>query len=254
MKPTHIILTHLGRSGSTVLAELLKSHSRISWLDEFFTLKRMRNASNWNFTCEQMSQMIAVEIRKIREKRPEQLVGHEIKLMNFLQNPSCSLIEYAKAHSDQAEYFHIVLRRRNVLKRICSSYKAAQTKTYHLASDNVAYRSKTFLLNFDKLIDFDTGQQAKTFPELIDRAIEHEETFLSNFRGAGIHYLELWYEDDISEDPTRAYKKVLDFVGLDFEPASPRLSKTGGVLERELENYDVLELQMRGSKHEWMLD
>lgn len=248
-----LIMTHLGRSGSTVLAELLKSHSRISWLDEFFSLKWIRDRSTYNFTRDQMIQMVADKVAKIRSSRPDQIVGHEIKLMNFLQNPSCSLIEYVKAHTDPAQFRHVVLRRRNVLKRICSAHKAAQTKTYHIAGDDQAYRTKTFTLNFDSLVDFDTGQRAPTFPELIDKAIEREEQYLRNFRGVGIRYLEIWYEDDISDDPTKAYRKILDFLGLDHEPASPRLSKTGGSLRTELTNYDVLEKQMRGTRHEWML-
>ncbi|WP_386806040.1 WcbI family polysaccharide biosynthesis putative acetyltransferase [Litorisediminicola beolgyonensis] len=252
--PQQLIMTHLGRSGSTVLAQLLKSHSRITWLDEYFSLKWIRDKSTYNFTREQMSKMIAEEVAKIREGQPNEIVGHEIKLMNFLQNPSCNLIDYAKAYTDPAQYRHVVLRRRNVLKRICSVHKAAQTKTYHLSGDDMTYRTKTFKLDFKNLVDFDTGQRAATFPELIDKALEREDQYLRNFHSVGIRYLELWYEDDISEDPTQAYRKVLNFLGLDFQPASPRLSKTGGSLKNELSNYDILEDQMRGTRYEWMLD
>jgi LPS sulfotransferase NodH len=249
-----LIMTHLGRSGSTVLSQLLQTHSRISCLEEYFSLEWIRDQSSYNFTCERMSQMISDEVAKIRAIYPDHIVGHEIKLMNFLDNPSCSLIEYVKAHADPTQYQHIVLRRRNVLKRICSVYKASQTKTYHLGADNTAYRSKTFSLDFDKLVDFDTRQRVATFPELIDKAIEREEQYLRNFRYNDIRYLELFYEDDISDNPINAYSRILEFLGLDFESAEIRLSKTGGNLEKELLNYETLEAQMRGSRHEWMLD
>ena len=252
--PEQIILTHFGRSGSTVLAELLRQHSRIAWLDELFSLKWIYERETYNFTLQQMLDMIDVEVKKHHARNAGLMVGHEIKLMNFLQNPSCNMIDYAWATADPREYTHIVLRRRNVLKRICSVYKAAQTKVYHLRSDDAGYREKRFVIDFGQTLwDYDTGQSARSFPELISKAIAREEEVLANYRNVGISYLELTYEDDIELDPLVGYRKALAYLGLDFEPARVTLKKTSTSFRRELGNYDELEARLRNSPYEWML-
>lgn len=253
-KPKKIVMTHFGRSGSTVIAELLKQHSKIAWLDEYFSLKWIRSRETYDFTLQQLLDMVDVEESRVHAKTPDVWVGHEIKLMNFLQNPSCNMIDYARATANPADYVHIVLRRRNILKRICSSYKAAQTQVYHVRDDDTAYRKKTFQINFGNLRDYDTGESATTFPELISKVQAREEAVLANYRKLGIQYLELYYEDDIEADPLKAYTRIVSHLGLEFEPAEVSLKKTGAALRNELENYDRLEEQMKASEHAWMLD
>lgn len=253
VKSKQIILTHFGRSGSTVLAEMLKNHEKIFWLNEYFSLKWINDRQSYNFTLDQMMKMVGAEVANVHERNPDLWVGHEIKLMNFLQNPSCNMVDYARATADPDNYAHIILRRRNVLKRICSVYKAAQTKIYHVKSDDAEYRKKTFRINFSNLVDYDTGEKADSFPELIAKSISREEQVISNFRNAGIRYLELVYEDDIEGNPLQAYEKTIHALGLEYQAVRVSLSKTSGGLKAELENYDELEEQMRNSEYAWML-
>ncbi|MBR9650067.1 hypothetical protein IT775_02885 [Thalassobius aquimarinus] len=252
--PKKIVMTHFGRSGSTVLTGALKQHSKIAWLEEYFSLKWINSRETYDFTLDQMIGMIDAEVAKVHAQNPDLLVGHEIKLMNFLQNPSCNMIDYARATTDPNEYIHIVLRRKNVLKRICSVYKAAQTKVYHVGGEDQAYRDKTFSIDFSNLVDYDTGQKADTFPELIAKSLARENEVLTNFRNAGIKYLELTYEDDIESDPLDAYHKIVDYLGLEYEPARVSLKKTSGSLKKDLTNFDELEAAMQGSEYAWMLD
>jgi len=251
--PKKIVMTHFGRSGSTVLAELLKQHSRIAWLDEFFSLKWINSRETYNFTLQQLLDMIATQTAKRRAQNPDLLVGHEIKLMNFLQNPSCNMVDYARATADPSEYIHIVLRRRNILKRICSVYKAAQTNVYHVKSTASDDADRRFTVNFDNLIDYDTGQRGATLPELISKAVAREESVLENYRKVGVTYLELSYEDDIETDPLQAYRKIIDYLGLDFEPAQVGLKKTGRGLRSDIKNYDQVEAALAASEYAWML-
>lgn len=253
-KPRQIVMTHFGRSGSTVLAELLKQHNRIAWLDEYFSLKWIRSSETYDYTLDQLIAMVGQEVAILRARLGNVFVGHEIKLMNFLQNPSCNMVDYARATSDSSQYVHIVLRRRNVLKRICSSYKAAQTKVYHVRSDDAIYRKKTFSIDFSNLRDYDTGQSAENFPDLIDKVIARENSVLTNYKNLGISYLELFYEDDIESDPRVAYRKIISHIGLEYQSADVLLNKTSNQLSRDLENFDVLLSQISNSKYAWMLD
>lgn len=250
--PRKIVLTHFGRSGSTVLASMLKQHNHIIWLDEFFTMRWRREGTS-DFSLDEILAMITAETSRVLSHHPGVLVGHEVKLINFLHNPQCNLAQYIRSTADTDEYIHIVLRRKNTLKRICSVYKAEQTKTYHIHENDSDYRAKTFKINFDNLIDYDTGQHAKTFPELIRKTIKREEKALSQFQKLDLPHLEIIYEDDIEEGPDKAYCKVLDYLHLDYIPAQIQWQKTSLGLDRELENYDRLKEQMLESEYAWML-
>lgn len=249
----NIVMTHFGRSGSTVLAELLKQNSRIVWLDEFFSLMKIRSPETYDFDLQTMLAMIGEAEANVHKTSPEILVGYEIKLMNFTQNPSCNLVDYIGALANPTENVHIVLRRRNTLKRICSVYKANQTKVYHARSWKKSYQDKKFSLNFNDLYDFDTAQRGATMVELIQKAQQREEQVLENYRRAGISYLELFYEDDIEENPVKAYQRVTEFLGLEAEPVKVSLIKTGKSLKSDLQNYQELEEALAGSEFEWML-
>lgn len=250
-----LVLTHFGRSGSTVLAKQLEQHSQITWLNEFFSLIwiQKRFVAEYNFSTPTLVDMLSAEVDCIRAKAPQQVVGHEIKLMNFLQNPSSNMVDYVRAVSDPTRFAHVVLRRRNVLKRICSTLKAAQTQTYHVVDSAQAKRQ--FHIDFCKpLVDYDTGQTAETFPDLIRLAKQREDQVIANYRKLGIPFLELTYEDDIEIDPRQAYRKVLNWYGLPDETAKVELKKTSHGLAEDIENYDALAASMSDSPYAWMLD
>lgn len=251
-----VILTHFGRSGSTVLAKMLSQNPGIHWLEEFFSLMSIRSRETYNFTLDQMLDMANKAVADIGKRKPGVIVGYEIKLMNFLQNPSCNLIDYLQATRDSARCTHIILRRRNVMRRIFSVYKAMHTKVYHIQAGSSAAddAKKTYQVDFTNLFDPDTGQVAQTLPELIEKALAREEQVMANFRKLGISYLELWYEDDIAEDPHAAYRKVCAYIGAPEAAADVTLAKTGGNLRDEISNYDQVVKALNGTAYEWMLN
>lgn len=252
--PRQIVLTHFGRSGSTVLAKMLEQHPSIFWLHEIFSLCWIRSRETYHFTLDEMTDMVNAAAEKVWAKAPTKHVGHEIKLMNFLQNPGCNMVDYAAAVADPERFRHVVLLRTNTLRRILSVYKAMRTKIYHSSDEQYRKSGVTYSVDFNNLFDPDTGQRADTLEELIRKARAREQSVLENYRKVGVEYLALSYEDDIEQSPAKAYGKVLDWVGLPAKEAEVTLSKTGAPLREELANYDRVEEALRGTEFEWMLE
>ncbi len=248
-----IVMTHFGRSGSTVLAKQLSQHSKIGWLNEIFSLEWIRSRETYDFSLQQFRDLVATQGDSARKQSADLIVGHEIKLMNFLQNPSCNMIDYAASTSDKDQYLHVVLMRRNTLRRIFSVYKAMQTKVYHVDTQDQTHARKTYAVDMSNLFDPDTGQKADTLPELIEKAQLREQSVLQNYAKVGIEYLYLTYEDDIEQDPRQAYRKIIEYAGLPFEPAEILLNKTGSHLRDEVTNFAEVSEALAGSKYEWML-
>ncbi|MDD3744278.1 MAG: Stf0 family sulfotransferase [Lentimicrobiaceae bacterium] len=252
-KGNKIIMTHLGRVGSTVLAEMLKQHPKIIWLDEYFTIKYQKNSENFNFSAQDMIAMLDAECFKVQDAFESLYIGHEIKPINFFHNPSCDIIDYVKMTINENKYTHIFLRRRNVFKRICSSYKAAQFNIWHILKNENKAPNKGFMINLKNLIDYDTQQKANTLPELIRNAIQFEERLIDIYKKLGIKFLEIFYEDDIEEEPARAYRKVISYLELDETFAEAWFKKTSRDLSEDIINYSDVEKQLRNSEYSWML-
>lgn len=250
-----IVMMHFGRSGSTVLARQLAQHSRIAWLEEVFTLVRAADPQNYDLPVEQMRRVVEQKAQRRRGKRSGLIVGHEIKLQNFLHNPSATLPAYLRWCRDKGSCRHILLRRRNILRRIFSVYKAVATKVYHTSNSAASQTAKMYKVNMNDLFDPDTGQRSDTLAGLLAKARAREEAVVDIYSRLGIPYLSLTFEDDIEDDPRQAYLRVTEFLGLKNEPAEITLRRTGGAsLRDEVTNFDAVGATLTGTEFEWMLD
>jgi hypothetical protein len=69
---------------------------------------------------------------------------------------------------------------------------------------------------------------------------------------AGPALLNLTYEEHVYFDPSSACKKILDFIGLDHQPAESWLLKTTLSLDTELENSSEVYHLLENSSYAWM--
>jgi len=248
----NIIMTHFGRSGSTVLAMMLNAHPDILWLNEFFTLLSQRTGAPVSASASEMKNMVIRQGEKLNINLQKKYVGHEVKFINFIKNSKSDMLEYLRLFRDPERNIHIVLTRKNTLKRICSSHKAAQTKVYH--ARNEADVPSQFSLNMNMLIDFDTGQTGKNMLELIQNVQNREQDVIESLARADLNYLEIVYEDHIEQDPREGLRLVLSHLNLPLINPRIELVKTGGRLKDELLNFESVRSQLSNTKYEWMLD
>ena len=244
-------MLHFGRSGSTVLAKMLEAHPAVAWHHEYFTLLEQRDPGAIVMPADAM--LAHIDALAARAHPSRRLLGYEVKLINFLHNPACSAQNFARALAIRTEPTQmVILRRRNTLKRILSSYRAMKTGVYHVKSDQ-GLDGTRYAVPLQALGDPDTGTPPTDIVDLLDRAIAREEAVVRNVRGTGLDVAILTYEDDIEADPVAGYRRMLDLFGLTPQDARPGLKKTGTALADEITNYDALKATLAGTPYAWML-
>ncbi|MEO1291530.1 MAG: hypothetical protein AAFV62_01650 [Pseudomonadota bacterium] len=248
---TQIIMSHLGRSGSTVIAQLLGAHSEICWLNEVFTLHEDRTSSRLSHNATELAHLIERYAAQ-QCQSPVKFVGYEIKLINFLHNPKCSLIDFVRAAESAQGCKVVILSRKNVLRRLMSSAKAASSRVYHSNQADRSYSDFQYSVSVDDFHDFDTGIKGD-IASVMRRALAREAEIIDNYRRLGIETLHISYEEDVEPSPMIAYGKILEFVGLQAEPAATSLKKTSRPLKEEISNYAELSDALAGTEFADML-
>jgi len=210
----HSLVFHVGRSGSTVLGDMLNQHSLVHWDNEIYEpvlaawaesgeLQRRGNAAE------------ALAFLKARmAKSPKALYGFEVKFFH-LQRFNAPLAMYLEGAEKLGVRRFIVLRRRNTLRKVVSSLVAHQKNQFHIPADRQAAPTAI-------TIDVNSVAIDRDRKPLIAFLEDYESCFgqLRTLLSARAH-LELVYEDHILTDPSVAYRRTCAF--LEINPENPRV-------------------------------
>ena len=247
-RPGNIAMFHIGRSGSTVLADLLRQHPRIHWEGElyqrFFHIWARQGktlaANGWPVD--------PIKLLRSRLKRAgRHYYGFEVKFFH-LRLAQVALDHYLDQLTRMGFNYFIILERKNYLRTVVSSVVAHHTHIVHhsLATPPELNRIR---LNVN-MVQID--RDAKP---LLAYLVDYQERFLTLKRL--LHHacvLTLTYEDDIADDPYTGYRRVCTFLGLPPRPAAIRYGKTNPFkLSEILVNFDEVVRTLRGTRFEWMV-
>lgn len=243
-----VVVFHVGRSGSTVLGNLLNQHPKILWDGEIYFKKWAFNRFNIKpFDAERF-------LRRQMWVAGPRYYGFEIKILRdqHLAIVQMELSEYIEHLKKLGITHYVVLERKNYLRRMISQYVGGKTGRRHIEDETEA-RLETILLDLDN-VGFGTVENQKPLLECfaeINQAYRDLEDLLT---GENVLYLD--YEADILESgPHVGYEKVCRFLGLKPLPAKVKNRRTNPFRIREIvENYDDLETLLMGTRYEWMLD
>lgn len=235
-----IVLLHIGRSGSTVLGDLLGQDSRIFWDGE--VLKQyIRNADGID---------VKGSLAVIRERSglsgADRFYGCEVKPFHIARVKS-SMREYMECLAQEGFTRFIVLERKNYLRKIISSVIAAETSRWH----NSGYEKPSLssvTVNPDRIsIDY----RNCSLLELLDG-------YRDDFRNirtalAGREQLWLTFEDDVEQDPAVAYGRICEFLGMEPEDVTVRYARTNPwPLHSLVKNYEDIRSCLEGTDYAWM--
>lgn len=234
----NIVMFHLGRSGSTVLARMLSDHRKIFWVGEIYNLPiRFGKYTTTNPILRLDKKMRFV---------PNEFFGFEVKPFH-LELLGISLAQFVDALRCRDFSHFVLLERRNYLRKIISSVILHQYGKRHENSASPTL-TKVFL-NID-CIEID--RQRKTllgFLEKFDKDIKEVKRACERDT-----LLEIVYEDHIFGDPFVGYKRMCDFLSLTPEQTSIRISKTNPFPIHEMViNFEEVEKTLRGTAYEWMV-
>ena len=250
-RPGNVVMFHIGRCGSTVVGEQLKRHPKVRWAGELYSpifLRWQRRNGGVETVGEMPADGIDILRRNMRLAL-HRFYGFEVKPFHF------RLIGYSPEsfvhHLEALGFSHfILLDRKNRLRKIVSSVIAHQEGAkYHIRRSAKARKTGAYLNVEEVRIDFEAKPLLQYLVDY-DHQVETLNTLLQ-----GKKLLKLTYEEDVREDPRKAYSRICEFLDLQPTNASVALSRTNPFPVREMiENVEEVEAVLRGTSYEWMLN
>lgn len=256
-----LLLFHFGRSGSTVLTQSLGQHPDIVSFGEIATMA-LRDPSAEIAAPGALAGLLEAAALEKPKAAKATLRCFELKYINLLTagfRPSLAATLDALAAGEafpDARLHVAILTRKNLLKRVVSSLKAANSGVYHLhgglGAEDARKARDAFDFPIERASDYDTGHVNLPLPELLAKATATEQSVKSAIRARFPNVLELNYERDVEGDLPGGVGRILDFVGRPRFPAEAGLRKTSQGLDRDLSNYQAVRSALVGTPFAWM--
>lgn len=239
---------HIGRSGSTVLGDLLNQHSAVHWLGEIHEWPEFRAHPAPPGTGSEL-------IRRLRARLPDvhkPVAGVEAKFYHLHDHGialGAFLDELRQEFSGQGNCRFIVLRRKNYLRKIVSSL-AARQRSQWFAKPGARLKPVRLEINPERVcIDGDAQPLIDYLQDWDAQFAQLDAALMSE--GA----LPLTYEDDIEQDPRVAYRKVCAWLGLPPEAPEVRYARTTAEpLADIITTMAAVRTALSGTAYAWMAD
>lgn len=243
-RKANIFVLHIGRVGSTVLADLLNQHSKIKWDGEFYP-KQSENYLKFMYEN-------SVDLLKIKmSQNLSEFYGFELKSSQNQLHKETSINLNLDVFIEKItilDFNHFILiERKNYLKQFISFMFARKTKIHH--TKQKVKKISTIKIDCESCLWFHEEKSIIKHFEYLDSFYENTKKILNNKKS-----LFLTYEDNILENPVKAYKKVCDFLKIENQNPEVNLKRTNPFpLKDVIENFTEVENYLRGTKYEWML-
>jgi len=243
--PRQLVTTfHIGRSGSTVLGDLLGQHPAVTWLGEIYEWPEFRDRPAPPGPGSELLRRLNTRLPGVTtpvtgiEAKFYHLHDHGIAMAGFLD-------ELGGAGAGPCRF--IVLRRRNYLRKVVSSLAARQRGQWFARPGQAVPPVRLAIDPQRVCIDGDAQP-------LVDYLRDWDDQFAQlDALLAEAGALQLSYEDDIEEDPLVAYRKVCRHLGL--EPGAPEVRfhrTTPQPLAEVVSTLDDIRRALAGTPYEWM--
>lgn len=238
-RPGNVVMLHVGRSGSTVLGDMLDQHRHVYWDGEIY--------HRWLGDRSPDGDPVRYLSRRMT-RAGSRYYGFELKPVH-LKVLDLELDDFVNTLDGLGFTHFIVLEHKNYLRKILSSVIAHQSTVFHRApSDRLTENHIT--------LDLASVEIDNTVLPLLDFLTRYEEFFDTARRLLDpARTLWLTYESDIFYDPGIAYDKTCSLLGIDPQGRPEiRYGKTNPFpVNRMLSNFPEVERALRGTRFEWML-
>lgn len=238
-----VVMFHTGRSGSSVIADMLGEHPEIHWDGELFNYRLMP----WRERPKDRMVEATALIRRRMNLFDKPLYGFEV-LSTHLHAGQMDEGQFIAALEDLGVERFVLLTRRNVLRKLVSNLVARERGRWRLEAREAAPLTRVH-------IDTDNLQLASAKPLVIH--IRDTLADYATLRSAldSRSCLELVYEDDVHRDPRRAYRRICEFLGIEYVETPVRHGQTTPhPLSQVIRNYDEVAAVMSNTEFEWMLE
>ncbi|MCA9961695.1 MAG: hypothetical protein KC443_21800 [Anaerolineales bacterium] len=243
LRPGNVVLFHIGRSGSTVLGDMLQQHTRIFWDGEIYRSILPTGAANHD----PGGDPIAYVRRRMRQAG-QRYYGFEVKFFH-LQQLNKTLAAYVDDLERLGFDHFVILERQNYLRKIVSSLIAHETGKFHQRKA-AATQAHQVTINVEQVrIDRDEKPLLAFLHDYQAQFVELERLLQAR------RMLKLSYEADIAADPQLAYRKVCEFLNIATKPVDVRYVKTNPYpLPDLVANFGEVAQVLAGTPFAWMLE
>ena len=250
-----VVNWHLGRCGSSVLGSLLDQHPDVGYGNEIFSPYMPRRRTD----------QVLPSIEQVVADSRSRLIGDvhffEVKYLpaqNIGLYPALNVADWLQTFRSLGYESHILLRRRNGLRRMVSHVRAAESGIYVASvqsqdpqlSPKVTLPLEGIRHGFEVrsllgwLQEYERGWQQ--MQALFDQCARVN----SDFR-----WFSLTYEDDLAQSPLDGYQRVCAFLGLSsFEPNLRYRKLNPGLLPELIANWDEICALLTTTPFAWMLE
>ena len=250
-----VVNWHLGRCGSSVLGSLLDQHPDVGYSNEIFSpyMPRRRGVR----ILPTIEQVVADSAYGLRSDVHLFEVKH-LPAQNLGLYPSLGVADWLQIFRGLGYQSHILLHRRNGLRRMVSHVRAAESGVYvaSIHSQNRDLSPKLML----PLVGIRHGFEVRSllgWLQEYERGWQQMQALFSqcaqdcsNFR-----WLSLTYEDDLVQSPLDGYQRVCSFLGLSaFEPNLRYRKLNPGSLSELIANWDEIRALLTPTPFAWMLE
>lgn len=248
---TNVVMLHPGRCGSTVVADLLDQHPRVYWAKELF-LEYM------NRPFERTPRWIERHIERSRAKSAKPVYGFESKYLPEQELGAwcldMPLAEYLALLRRLRFNRFIVLHRKNYLRRAVSAKVGLVRQKWERASEEENARAPEAPDRVALDVGaFRTGAVTQPLIELF-RSLDAQHVKARELLDPA-ESLFLTYEDDIEDDPRKAYRQICAFLKIPPGEPAVRLKRTNPFPWRTIvQNPGDVEAALRGTEYAWMLE
>ena len=246
-RPGVVLMLHVGRCGSTVLANLLAQNPNVYWDGKLHRKARalygdkLKSLDFGRWTRRQF--MIS----------GNRFYGFEFKILTdqysaFLGTSTPAFLEECKRIG--VTHF-ILLTRRNTLRHVVSHYASKNRGNWH-ASKTDTVRAQTFSLDLSDITTGSApGRSLTDYIQEVEDAHAEVRQLLENEK-----FLEIEYEHDIDEKGAEhAYRKACGFMGVEPVEVSIRNVKVNPYpMAGVIENFDEIAQTLAGTDFAWMAE
>lgn len=246
-RPGVVLMLHVGRCGSTVLANLLEQNPKVFWDG-----KLPRKARG--LYGEKTRQLdIGRWTRRQFAISGDRFYGFEFKILadQYPAMLGTTTPDFLETCKRIGVTHYILLTRRNTLRHVVSHYASKNRGGWH-ASKADEVRARTFPLDISAITTGSApGRPLVDYLQEVDEAHAAVRRLLADER-----FLEVEYETDIDEKGAdHAYRKICDFLGL--APGSVRIRNVKVnpyPMSEVVENFDEIARTLDGTDFGWMAE
>lgn len=171
--------------------------------------------------------------------------------------PMLSRLDWLQCLIANGYRHHVVMRRRNGLRRIVSHLRATQTGQYVVNSVRHLQSPLKVEVSLESIVHGFASRSLLEWLEIYEQG--HQEMISSindlSMNDQSIELMELAYEDHIQNDPIQAYRMVCEFLSVPYETVDVRYAAiNAGLLIDLISNFDDVCDCLSTTRFAWMLE